>query len=302
MRLMSSRAPHQRGVAISNRDCFGGRRGDLLAMTYIVMFLLCFPASVNADSVHLKNKQTLEGIVEKEDANRVDVDLGYGTMTFQRSEIERIERSNAAQTQIIWHRWGEEKKERRKRGPEEDRQRKEREKEQRRLFEEEMARRKAKDESTPRSIGVIATSGQIVVNTVLNGKVRVNLILDSGAGVVVLSKRAAEKLEIDISKLKKGMTQVADGRKVETAFVTLSSIKVQDKTLQDEKSLDEPGVEIKNVEACILTGDAAELKEGPDKTVLPDGLLGMSFLKNFKLIADYENHKISFERLNKADV
>ena len=268
---------------------------------YLFPIILIFSCAtlVHADILHLKNGRSLECVVERETPQDVEVNTGEGTITFGRVEIGRIDRSTAAQTAALWQRWGEEKMAREKRKPREDLIFKERQKERERIFAEETTLRKAKQDRIPNEIKVAADNHQMIVNALLNGTVRANLVLDSGAGAVVLSKRMAEKLGIDLEKLKKGQTQVADGRMVETAYTVLKSVKLQDIGIIGEESEAASGVETKDVETVILTHEVDELENGSGQRPLPDGLLGMSFLKNFKFNADYQNQKLTFERLEK---
>lgn len=47
-----------------------------------------------ADTVHLKNGNQLEGLIEKETRAEIVLDLGFGTMGLQRSDVARIQRSS----------------------------------------------------------------------------------------------------------------------------------------------------------------------------------------------------------------
>lgn len=57
-----------------------------------LLAVLSGPAS--ADTVHLKNGNELEGLVQRQTAGEVILDLGFGTMSLQRSDIARIRRSS----------------------------------------------------------------------------------------------------------------------------------------------------------------------------------------------------------------
>lgn len=64
----------------------------------LAVFLALFPLTVGgvlADTVYLKSGKTLDGTVQSESRARVVVNIGYGTVTFDRSEILRIRRSSA---------------------------------------------------------------------------------------------------------------------------------------------------------------------------------------------------------------
>ena len=55
---------------------------------------------------------------------------------------------------------------------------------------------------------------------------RADLVLDSGACLVVLARRIADKLGIEVAGLKKSRMQVADGRWADAGLTTLQSVKV----------------------------------------------------------------------------
>ena len=254
------------------------------------VFLFFQIAPVFADTVYLKNGSHVEGVIEHENKEGVALNLGFGTTTFRRDEIDRIVKSDAVGTQAIWQKWGTEQKEIEKRKPEEEKKWRERQAELERIRLEEEQSTKDKDEYGSKDIQVTTKDGSMIANVLLNGKVRAALVLDSGAGTVVLSRRLAEQLGMDVEKLKKINTRVADGRTAQVGFTMLESVKVQNTEFTDADSDRKPGVEVKNVETCVIL-DAAENGK------IQDGLLGMSFLKNFKFNADYKNQKVTFERL-----
>ena len=116
----------------------------------------------------------------------------------------------------------------------------------------------------------------IIVEALLNDLVKANLILDTGASLVVISPEIMDKLGLDIKKGVPILTTLADGRKVKAKLVILESIKVK-------------GVEVKNVQAAVLENQ---------ETTTEDGLLGMSFLENFMLKIDAKDNKLILEEFN----
>ena len=274
----------------------------ILLPIFLLPVISLFPQNSFADKIYLKNGSSFEGIVENETKDGVDIHLGYGTMTFSRGEIKRIEKSKPEEMEKLWEKWGQEQKDVERRKPEEERKRKERETEAERLRLEQEKLKKEKDEFAPKEITVYTRNGSIYVNVLLNGSVRANLVLDSGAVIVTLSKRLAGELGIDLTKLEKSAGRVADGRTIEEARGTLQSIKVQNYELKAAGDNKKPGVEAPNVDVgFILDETPVIVHEGGDvQTVQEDGLLGMSFLKNFKFNADYANKKIAFEKLKPA--
>lgn len=120
-------------------------------------------------------------------------------------------------------------------------------------------------------------SGQLVIDVLINNSVKAALILDTGAGTVFLSKAIAEKLGIATEgpEDEPAKAQLADGRIVDVKYVTLDSVMVE-------------GQEAKDVGAAVILDDAASVPE--------DGLLGMSFLKNFKFTVDYQNNTLILQK------
>jgi clan AA aspartic protease (TIGR02281 family) len=71
----------------------------------LIVFALFSAFSAGADTIFLKNGRTLEGLIEKETPNGVIIDLGFGTMTVDRSTISRIVRSDKDGTAKIKTGW-----------------------------------------------------------------------------------------------------------------------------------------------------------------------------------------------------
>ena len=257
---------------------------------------LFVPSLVVADTLYLKNGSHVEGIIEREDKDGVELNLGFGTTTFHRSEIDRVVRSDTKEKEAIWQEWGAKEKEIEKRKPEEERKWRERQLELDRVHREEEQAKKEKDEFGAKDIQVITKDQSMLVNVLLNGNIRATLVLDSGAATVMLSRRVAEKLGIDVDQLKKVNTQVADGRMVQAGSTTLERVKVQNAGFADAANDDPSGIESKNVDVSFLLGESNE------KESKIDGLLGMSFLKHYKFNADYKNSQVTFERLKEENI
>lgn len=115
----------------------------------------------------------------------------------------------------------------------------------------------------------------IMVDAVLNNAVRANLIVDTGASVVMLSKEIADKLGLYFTHNDSAamLVTLADGNKVKANPAILDSVKVGD-------------VEVKNVRAAVLQNS---------KATQEDGLLGMSFLENFLMRIDAKSNKLILE-------
>lgn len=117
----------------------------------------------------------------------------------------------------------------------------------------------------------------IVVGAVLNDKVKASLVVDTGASLVVISKRIADQLGVNENETNRTIELVlADGRKVTAQPVVFSTVDVA-------------GSKVKNVMGAILK-DAMD----PDA----DGLLGMSFLSNFFVKIDANNNSLVLEKFN----
>ncbi len=112
----------------------------------------------------------------------------------------------------------------------------------------------------------------IIVEAMLNRQVSVPLVLDTGATYTVLTKQTAEDLGIiALERLPKQHFLTAGG-KILSPVTTLKSIRVGN-------------AEAQNVEVAI---DA----DGH----LPMGLLGMTFMRHFKVTVDQEQGQVKFER------
>jgi len=100
------------------------------------------------------------------------------------------------------------------------------------------------------------------------------LLLDTGATVTVISSGLADRLGIRPSATERRLSQVADGRVVETARTRVDYLAVGPKLAY-------------NTEVAILSSN------GPDLGF--DGLLGMSFLGEFRYHLDVNNHSIEWQ-------
>ena len=228
----------------------------------ILVILFVFIHTAGADTIHLKNGRSIEGLVTKENDENVILDVGFGTVKFRRIEVENIDRSDSEETIAIRKEWDMKKKT---------------EKERWAKREEELEEIKRKKKYSPKEIGFTEVAEHIIVDTVLNKKVKASLLLDTGASMVLLSGRIAEELGIRprASKKDKVEVQVADGRKIDARFVVLDSLSVQ-------------GVEAEDIGAVVLLDTETEVG---------DGLLGMSFLSKFNFQIDSENKKLILKRL-----
>jgi clan AA aspartic protease (TIGR02281 family) len=114
--------------------------------------------------------------------------------------------------------------------------------------------------------------GVVVVEATLNRRLTVPLLLDTGADFTILTKQVAKDLRIPaMERLPKLQFRTAGGA-VNFPLTTLQSIRVGTAEVQDV-----------NV-AIDVDGH------------LPVGLLGMSFLRHFKVTVDQQRGQVQFER------
>lgn len=222
----------------------------------IIICLSVFMGKTNADTIYLKNGRSIEGFIKAEDADSIELEIEFGKMGIKKNQIERIYNSTPEESQIIIQKW------------------------QRHQLQREMEAQEArvKEEFAPKQVELAQESGHIFVEALLNKKVSVQLLLDTGASWVLLSNNIAKKLDIDIND-KEGIVQLqlADGRKINARYTLLEHISVQ-------------GIEAENVEAAILLEDVAGM-------AFKDGLLGMSFLNRFNFKVDQNKKHLILEKL-----
>ena len=112
-----------------------------------------------------------------------------------------------------------------------------------------------------------------IVEVLINGSVKANLIVDTGASMVVLSDRLGRKLGITRNSDLPTIGMSTAGGKVEAPLFILESLKIGN-------------AEVLNVETTTnpYMGDM-------------DGLLGMSFLGEFKVEMDRQNWEMTLKPL-----
>ena len=233
-----------------------------LMFLFIPLFLLFIAPEAYPDIVYLKNGRHIEGLIEKEDKDNVVLDVGFGTVKFRRVEIEEVYRSDKREVKDIKKEWKEQKKLEEKRWVEREKER-----------EEESRSR----EFEPKKIPFSGAEESIVVNALLNKKVKASFLLDTGATAILLSDRIAKRLRINLGGPEKDKVKVrtADGRLLDAKFVVLDTVSVE-------------GLEAKDVEAVVLLEDS--------DMPIGDGLLGMSFLKRFNFQIDTADKKLILKK------
>ena len=133
---------------------------------------------------------------------------------------------------------------------------------------------KMKNDFTTHTVSFKGSSSNIMVNVLINDLVRANFVLDTGASLVVISRDIADKLGIGFRRGESAIyITLADGRKVNANIVTIKSLRIGE-------------IEGKDIEAAVL-----DYEENSDL----EGLLGMSFLKQFMINIDAKNGKLIIE-------
>lgn len=249
----------------------------------VIFFLIALSAaSAHADTVYLKNGGEVEGIIEKEDEQNLEVNMGFGTVTFKKSQVRSVERSSAEASVDMAKKWEEKKKELTAKEKEFNEARDKRFNDAYENWMDEAREKKSGEPGEVKSIKVAKDEGgsHVVVEALLNGKIKAVLLLDTGASLVVLSKRIGEELGLDTADAKNTMMlRLADGRMANAKAVVLDNVKIGD-------------VEVEKVMAAVIIDQLP----APN---LKDGLLGMSFLNKFNIKMDLKEMKMTLERLEK---
>jgi clan AA aspartic protease (TIGR02281 family) len=208
-----------------------------------------------ADTLHLRNGRSIEGIIKRQDDQSIELEVSGGTVTFKRSEVGSMDSASGQRHDELRVQW---------------------ERQNRLAYEQSLAQ-KLKD-SEVNKIDYSADESRITVNAVLNGKVEVTLVLDTGAAMVTLQPSIAKKLGLVFPAIERQFKAiVADGREVPVEYAVLDRMSVA--------GMDVPGVEV------------AVMKQEVDHEHLQDGLLGMSFLKQFNFKIDRRSGKLILERI-----
>jgi clan AA aspartic protease (TIGR02281 family) len=296
------------------------------------MLLLALAATASADTVYLANGNQMEGTIVSQSASEIVLDIGYGTVPLKRSRIRRIVRSRSASRELEQrgfeagrdvpegfasiHRLyeaasaaREKALEARSLGAGEAQDEPEREKEAgqtqqayyaafkalqdeldapegpkvpaaggREAAYDAWLRREAAKMAADFKSDVIESrdrSGHVIVQAILNGRVPARLIVDTGASTCVLYPAAYAELGLTAAdELGTTKIYVGDGRPVDAKLVRLRSVAVG---------------------RSVATDTIAALVPTPAPGI--DGLLGMSFLKNFVVRVDSANGKLFLETL-----
>ena len=239
------------------------------------LVLSCMPPA-QADTLYLKNGRSLEGVIKKESAGAVELDVGGGTAVFKLNELESMRRSSAQENAALYQKWERRKQENAVIFKELEKERAQNARIAPQHQEKILPRERA-PEPTLVYFDRAGATGHITVDARLNDQVSVSLLLDTGATLVVLSAEIGRQLGLDAENAGVPIQmKTADGRLMKAKYVVLQSVRVRD-------------AEVRDVPAAIMTEDNGD-------TSWKDGILGMSFLKEFNFRVDQEDQKLILEK------
>jgi clan AA aspartic protease (TIGR02281 family) len=117
--------------------------------------------------------------------------------------------------------------------------------------------------------------GLIAVEAILNDRIKARMVFDTGANLVVITEALSKKLNQDLSSGDEVIRLHTNCGEVEGRSFVIQKIELQ-------------GARKENVRS-VITPDTDALKGF-------DGLLGLSFLGDFKIAIDYQNGKILLDK------
>ncbi len=145
-------------------------------------------------------------------------------------------------------------------------------------------RRQKKEQQEPRGRPIThvikaksGSGGHYVVEVLLNGTVKADLIVDTGATMIILSDRIGKRLGIHPRSNLPKIEMTTAGGKLETPLFVLDSLKIGE-------------AEVFNVEAST----------NPHMGKM-DGLLGITFLGEFRMEMDRENSELILKPLGSPE-
>ncbi|MDP8299251.1 MAG: retropepsin-like aspartic protease [Candidatus Tantalella remota] len=253
-------------------------RRIIVATLILMMFSACgeWSASEGTDAgdkaitvsddvviILLKNQGKVKGIIKEKIEGGIVVDMGFGTVVVSKKDISAISYPEGREKGRMRTEW----KEHVRSTQISDRQRKKelqdhekRIEESRRILEQ-AAKNNIVNEDKEHKIR-FSDPSRMMVDVVLNGKVKTRLLVDTGAHMVLVPIVMARRLGYRFLRdTKKVSTRLADGTVRAGYPITLKSVEVA-------------GAKAKNVKAVAMDLSGQQ------------GLLGMSFLKRFHVKMD----------------
>jgi clan AA aspartic protease (TIGR02281 family) len=241
------------------------------------LFLFAFFPAAFADTLYLKNGRSLEGIIKKQTSTQIELDVGFGSVTFEKSAIVQMYMSTPEEFAKIKEKWqiDKVKSELMRERAEEERNK------EIALWKQRHSKELEDEEFNPKEIAAAKNSGHMMVEALLNKKVNVTLMVDTGASLIVLTRKTARNLGIDLNTEGADVEmQVADSRKIKAKFVVLETVSIKDAMAE-------------KVEAAVLLDNNVDYG-------FRDGLLGMSFLKRFNFKFDYNKGILVLEKIRSS--
>ncbi|MBU1999276.1 MAG: retropepsin-like aspartic protease [Candidatus Omnitrophota bacterium] len=229
-----------------------------------VLLFFCVLPEAYADTLYLKNGRVIEGIIKYETGDSLKLDIGIGVVGFKKSQIEKISRSNPEEKEGLLKKMENEQQK------------------QEKLRQESSDRIDALNTtelSQPGQVKAIREGNHLFVEAILDKKTKAKLMVDTGASAILLTRSMGEKLGVDLNKKNKKnlmKVQVADGREVECRYFKLDTVKIGP-------------YEVGGVDSMVLFDNIKD-------STFADGLLGMSYLKNFVFRIDQENGQLILQR------
>ncbi|MEW6171323.1 MAG: retropepsin-like aspartic protease [Candidatus Omnitrophota bacterium] len=221
-----------------------------------LLLILYFFGNAQADTVYLKNGRSVEGIIKTQTNDFIEIEISGGVVKFPKDEISwTVESSDGVKRQLR-EKWEHEKIDTERKIDKQDRL----------------------ESLKPKHVEFMRDQQSMIIDVIINAKLNVKLILDTGASLVVLRKDLAKELGIDTSNLNSDMKIIlADGREAKAKHIVLRSVRAGESQAE-------------NIDAAILIDDTKN-------SLLGDGVLGMSFLKHFNFKIDQKENKLILEKL-----
>ncbi|MBI4846253.1 MAG: aspartyl protease family protein [Candidatus Omnitrophica bacterium] len=236
-----------------------------------------------ADVIYLKNGKVMEGLIQEETDEYVMIELGFGSIKLKKEKIKEIKRAEKEEVEQLKSKWEIEAGQREREAAEEMKRIKEEEERNKQRIKKEFEQRREEQQKASEAsnqkisrkvIKCIKRGNALGVEALLNGRISVELLIDTGATDIFLNQSIKNKLGMGISWNQVRIITAGEKLLKGKCFV-LKSVRVGE-------------VELKNIDAVMMFDSA----EGVSSW---DGVLGMSFFKNFKFNIDYGNRELVLE-------
>ena len=118
----------------------------------------------------------------------------------------------------------------------------------------------------------------ILVDAKVNGKGPFNFAVDTGASGTVISKQTAETLGVSENGATSKKSQCCGGE-MDASLATVKSVEVGD-------------VRVRDIQVAIMNLSAISKAVGMNL----EGIIGYNFMKDYRVIINYPQQEISFEK------